>query len=115
MRARLDELVREVEVVLEVVLGLGGVSHVARVGNGRLDDAAGLAHGIHAQHQVRHVVEAVKHTEHVHAVRLGELAEPGEKEKGRILLPKSSVILLNLGKIKAQHNLQTPDTVISYL
>jgi hypothetical protein len=57
VNALLDELVGEVEVILERVLGLLGVGEITRVANGGLDDTSGLLGGIDTKLHVLDVVE----------------------------------------------------------
>ena len=70
-----DELPREVEVVVGGELALVRVGDVARVRDGRLDDAARRADGVDAELEVVDVVEAVEDAEDVHAVAHRHLAE----------------------------------------
>ena len=73
--AALDELPRELEVVVERELGLRRVGDVARVRDRRLDDAARAADGVAAQLQVVEVVERVEDAEDVHPLFDGDVAE----------------------------------------
>ena len=70
-----DELTREIEVVVELVLALGRVGDIARVRDRGLDHAAAGAHRVDAELQVVDVVERVEDTEDVHAVAHRDVAE----------------------------------------
>ncbi len=63
-----DELAREIEVVVECELGFRRVGDVARVADRRLDDAARRADRVDAELEVVDVVERVEDAEDVHAV-----------------------------------------------
>ena len=56
----LDELVDQVEVVLEGVLGLLGVGEISRVADGSLDDSSGLLGSVDTELHVLDVVEGAR-------------------------------------------------------
>ena len=62
------QFISQLQVVVEIVLGPGWVSHVTCVGDCSFNDSTGLAHCLHANNQVGQVVERVKHSEDVHAI-----------------------------------------------
>ena len=64
-----------------VIFGLGGIGDVTGVRDGGLHDAPGLARGIHAELDVRQVVEGIKDAENVHALFHGEFTEPEMERK----------------------------------
>ena len=73
--AEVDELTDGLEVVVDGVLGLVGVSAVAGVADGGLNDTAGGTDAVDAESHVLDVVEGVEDSEDIHAVLDGELAE----------------------------------------
>ena len=73
-----DELVDEVHVVLQRVLGLLGVRDIAAVADDGLDDTTRLLRGIDTETQVLDVVERIEDTEDVETVLhslLGEIVD----------------------------------------
>ena len=66
--AGLLQLLGEVDVVLEVVLGPRGVEDVAGVADRRLAQRAGFDHGVHRHAHVVHPVERVEDAEDVDAL-----------------------------------------------
>ena len=71
----LDQFIGEIQVVLQVVFCFAGIGDVSGIGDGGFDDSAGVAHGLHSQLQVGHVVECVEDPEDVHSVAHGQVAE----------------------------------------
>ena len=61
------QLLGHADVVLQVVLGPGGVEDVAGVADRRLADGAALDHRLHRRPHVGHPVERIEHAEHVDA------------------------------------------------
>ena len=61
------QLLRHRDVVLQVVLGPGGVEDVAGVADGRLAEGAGLADGLEGDLHVRDPVQRVEDAEQVDA------------------------------------------------
>lgn len=77
--ASFDELVCQFQIVVQGVLLPHGVWNVSCVRDGGLHHTTCCSGGLHAQQHVWHVVQRVEHTEDVHAILLGHLAEPGRK------------------------------------
>lgn len=78
-----DELIRQFQIVVQGVLLPHWVRDVACVRDGSLNDAACCSGSFHSQQHVWQVVQGIKHTEDVHAILLGHLAEPAGGEGGR--------------------------------
>lgn len=74
VRANLDDLVNEAEVVVEVVL-LAGVQHVTAVADGTFDDTTGSHDSLHTDLELVDVVQGVKDTEDIDTILLGLLTE----------------------------------------
>mmetsp|Transcript_19234 Transcript_19234/g.57098 ORF Transcript_19234/g.57098 Transcript_19234/m.57098 type:complete len:272 (-) Transcript_19234:1685-2500(-) len=71
VHAVVHQLLRQREVVVQVVLGLGWVGHVASVAQRALRHAACFGHRVDAKLEVIDVVQRVKHAEDVDAALFG--------------------------------------------
>jgi hypothetical protein len=74
MRAKLDDFVDEAHVISKIIF-LVRIQHITAVTNGRLHDAARLAHGLDSDFELVNVVKGVKNPEYIHTIPLGMLAE----------------------------------------
>mmetsp|Transcript_5186 Transcript_5186/g.20130 ORF Transcript_5186/g.20130 Transcript_5186/m.20130 type:complete len:237 (-) Transcript_5186:1805-2515(-) len=61
----LNELGREVDIIVQRIFSLLRIAHVTSVANCRFNDAVGVAHGVDAKHEVIFVVERVKNAENI--------------------------------------------------
>lgn len=85
-----DELVCQFHIVLQGVLLPHWVRHVACVRDGSLHYATRCSSCLHPQQHIWQVVQGIEHTEDIHTVLLGHLAEPGGQDVGGMMLADSS-------------------------
>ena len=76
MRSHVLELARQIDVILEVVLGAIRVEDVSRVTDGRFADRAGFDDGVDRHAHIGDPVERVENAEHVNS-RVGGLFHEG--------------------------------------
>src|SRR5688572_29278038 len=87
VRAHFLQLLRELEVILERVLGVLRLDNIARVTDGGFANRVRVLHGLHRDRKIRRVVERIENAENINAGGSRVLHEAGDDVVGIIRIP----------------------------
>ena len=89
MRSISDQLIREFDIIIQIVFISLLHSAITRVANRCLNNSAWLSSRFHPENQIRQIIQTVENAENVHSVVVRELAEFADSVVGIIRVADS--------------------------